>query len=149
MTNQVLLSITGLQFMEGEEHEPVEILTMADYYYRNGTHYLLYEEPVEGSGEVVKNTLKIKKGCVEMIKKGPLQVHMVFEQWKKQISQYQTPFGSIPVSISAGEVEVKESEYDIHAQLSYVLEMSGEYLADSQVILHVKSKDAPDFSLGT
>lgn len=149
MTNQVLLSISGLQFQEGEELEPVEVLTMADYYFRNGTHYLLYEEPVEGSSEVIKNTLKIKKGCVEMLKKGPLNARMVFEQWKNQTAQYETPFGSIPVSISAGAVEVKEEEHDIHVELNYSLELNGEYLSDSRVTLHVKSKDAPDFSLGS
>lgn len=147
MTKQVLLSISGLQFMEGENPDPVEILTFADYYFRNGTHYLLYEEPVEGSLETVKTTLKIKQKCVEITKKGPVQVHMVFEQFKTNTSRYDTPFGQIPVGITAGEVKVTEEEYDIHAVLNYSLELGGEYLADSQVTLHVKSKDAPDFSV--
>lgn len=149
MTKQVLLSISGLQFLEGETSEPVEVLTIADYYFRNGTHYLLYDEPVEGTSEMLKNTLKIKEGCVEMLKKGPLHVHMTFEQWKRHIARYDTPFGSIPVEIRAGLIEVTEDEYNIHAELNYTLEVDGEYLSDSQVILHVKSKDAPDFSLGT
>ena len=66
MTEQVLLSISGLQYLEEEPSQPVEVLTMADYYHRNGAHYLVYEEPVEGSSEVIRNTLKIKKG------RGPL-----------------------------------------------------------------------------
>ncbi|MCI8417140.1 MAG: DUF1934 domain-containing protein [Lachnospiraceae bacterium] len=146
MTKRVLLSISGLQYLEGEKNEPMEVLTMADYYQRNGTHYLLYEEPVEGTSEVIRNTLKIKKDCVEVQKKGPIQVRMVFEQWKKQMTQYETPFGSIPIGIQAGKVDITESEYDIHVELNYVLELNEEYLADSSVILHVKSKDAPDFS---
>lgn len=151
MTEQVLLSISGLQFVEDDKNqcEPVEVITMADYYNRNGTHYLLYEEPVEGSSEIIRNTLKIKKGCVEMMKKGPLDIHMVFEEWKNQKAQYRTPFGSFPVNIITGAVEMKEEEYDIHVVLNYVLEFDGEYLTDSRVNVHVKSKDAPDFSLGS
>ena len=63
MTKQVLLGISGLQFMDDENPEPVEIWTAADYYFRNDTHYLLYEEPVEGASQSVKTTLKIKKKC--------------------------------------------------------------------------------------
>lgn len=150
MTEQVLLSISGLQFVEDEKDnsEPVEVITMADYYNRNGTHYLLYEEPVEGTSEVIQNTLKIKEGRVEMCKKGPFDIHMIFEEWKNQKAQYNTPFGSIPVNIITGAVEMTEEEYDIHVKLNYSLELNGEYLTDSRVSLHVKSKDAPDFSLG-
>lgn len=147
MTEQVLLSISGLQYLEDEPSQPVEVLTMADYYNRNGAHYLIYEEPVEGSSEVIRNTLKIKKGRVEMMKKGPIQVHLIFEEWKKQMAQYETPFGTIPVGIRSGEVKLTEGEYDIHVELNYVLELNEEYLTDSSVTLHVKSKDAPDFSL--
>ena len=149
MTKQVLLSISGLQFLDGEEPEPVEVLTVADYYFRNGTHYLLYDDPVEGSSEAVKTTLKIKKNCVEILKKGPVQVHMVFEQWKTNTTPYETPFGTILVGISAGEVKVEEDDQHIHVVLNYSLEMEGEFLADSQVTLCVQSKDAPDFSLDT
>ena len=42
---------------------------------------------------------------------------------------------------------MKEEEHDIHVVLNYVLEFDGEYLTDSRVNVHVKSKDAPDFSL--
>lgn len=147
MTKQVLLSISGLQFLDEENPEPVEIWTTADYYFRNGTHFLLYDEPVEGSSEVVKSTLKIKKRCVELMKKGPVQVHMVFEQGKTTTSQYDTPFGQIPVGITAGEVMVEEDEQNIHVELHYSLDLGGEYLAESQVTLRVKSKDAPDASL--
>lgn len=146
MTKQVLLSISGLQFLDEENPEPVEVWTTADYYYRNGTHYLLYEEAVEGSGEIVKVTLKIKKKCVELSKKGPVQVHMVFDQGKTTTSQYDTSFGEIPVGISADQVMVEEDDQNIHVELKYGLDLGGEFLADSHVTLHVKSKDVQDDS---
>lgn len=149
MTKQVLLSITGLQFSEEDAPEPVEIYTMAEYYFRNGTHYLLYEEPVEDSSQMMKATLKIRKKCVEIMKKGPLQVHLIFEQGKNHVCQYDTPFGSIPVDIRTKEVWMEEDEQNIHAELKYTLVMGGEFLADSQVTLRVKSKDAMDFTLDT
>lgn len=50
MTKDVLISISGLHFdMEGDNGngEPVEIITPASYYLKNGKHYVLYDEVVE------------------------------------------------------------------------------------------------------
>ena len=41
MTKDVLVKISGLQFEEQEENEPVEIITTGNYYKKNGKHYIL------------------------------------------------------------------------------------------------------------
>ena len=47
MTKEILLSISGLHMLE-EEDGNVEVVTAGDYYNRNGKHYILYDEVVEG-----------------------------------------------------------------------------------------------------
>ena len=56
MTKDVLLRIQGLQFLqeENENPEPVEMITSGDYYKRNGKHYVLYDEEMEGFDGVTK-----------------------------------------------------------------------------------------------
>ncbi len=147
MTKQVLLTIAGLQFMEGQEAEPVEVITAGDYYCRNGKHYVLYDEPVEGSSEYIHNTLKISKDSLEVMKKGLTNVHMVFEKDKKNLSYYATPFGSFQVGIQTSEVEIQETEENIDVQVAYALELNEEFLADCRLRMNIKSKDAGDFSL--
>ncbi|MCI8598235.1 MAG: DUF1934 domain-containing protein, partial [Lachnospiraceae bacterium] len=56
MTKQVLLTIAGLQYMGEEMNDPVEIVTAGDYYNRNGKHYVLYDEVVEGCTGHIQNT---------------------------------------------------------------------------------------------
>ena len=48
MTNEVLLTIAGLQLIDGDQEMPVEVVTAGNYYLRNGKHYILYDEVVEG-----------------------------------------------------------------------------------------------------
>lgn len=54
MTQDVLLTISGLHDMafadpeENEENEPIEVITPASYYWKNGKHYILYDEVMEG-----------------------------------------------------------------------------------------------------
>ena len=44
MTKDVIVSISGLQMPAEGEAEPVEVITVGDYYQKNGKHYVLYEE---------------------------------------------------------------------------------------------------------
>ena len=47
MTKEVLISISGVQFMD-QEGQDVEMITKGTYYEKNGKHYILYDEVLEG-----------------------------------------------------------------------------------------------------
>lgn len=48
------LSLKGLQFGVNEQTEELETITPADYYLRNGSHYVVYDELLEGCEETIK-----------------------------------------------------------------------------------------------
>ena len=45
MTRDVLIRLSGLQAMEGDEGT-VEVITSGDYFWKNNNHYLIYVEVV-------------------------------------------------------------------------------------------------------
>ena len=47
MTRDVLVRISGLQLIDGE-HDDVEVITSGDYFWKNGKHYILYDEVIDG-----------------------------------------------------------------------------------------------------
>ena len=47
MTKDVLITISGIQMID-EEDSDVEMIVRGDYYQKNGKHYILYEEMMEG-----------------------------------------------------------------------------------------------------
>lgn len=147
MTKQVLLTIAGLQYMDEEFQEPVEIVTAGDYYSRNGKHYVLYEEAVEGTRESIRNVIKIGEESLEVTKKGLLNVNMLFEKDRKNVTCYTTPFGSMTIGILAQQIDVKESEENIDVQVKYSLEVNSEHFADCSIQMNIKSKNAGDFTL--
>ena len=57
MTKDVLISISGVQLLEGDTND-VELITAGDYYNKNGKHYIRYEEIQEGGEDVIQNTIK-------------------------------------------------------------------------------------------
>ena len=86
MDKNVLIHIRGLQMMEPtDEQEPIELVVPGQYYFKNGSHYLRYEELMdETSTEPTVNYIKISSKAVEVRKKGLVNVHMVFEQGKEK-----------------------------------------------------------------
>lgn len=48
MTKDVLVAIKGLQFDPEDEDRDLETVNSAEYYKRGNSHYVLYEEVMEG-----------------------------------------------------------------------------------------------------
>ncbi len=62
MTKEVLLSLQGLQFdAVSADGDKIETITPAEYYKRNDSHYVIFEEAMEGFHEKQKMSLSLKK----------------------------------------------------------------------------------------
>ena len=84
MQKEVLIHVRGLQMMDAQgDQEPIEIIVPGQYYFRNGSHYLRYEELLDETAEPTINYIKVSGKGLEVSKKGLVNVHMVFEQGKK------------------------------------------------------------------
>lgn len=123
MDKNVLIHIRGLQMMEPtDEQEPIELVVPGQYYFKNGSHYLRYEELMdETSAEPTVNYIKISSKAVEVRKKGLVNVHMVFERGKKNMTYYSTPYGTVEMGIAATGVMIEESENGIDMKVDYAL----------------------------
>ena len=147
MTKDVIVKIRGLQNGPETDGEPIEMIVAGEYFYKNEKHYILYEEVMEGTTEVTKKVIKLGTNTMEVTKKGETTVHMVFEKDKKNVSYYYTPFGSLLIGIDAKDVQIEETEHDIHVAVKYGLEINYEHTADCNINVSVKSKEAKDFHL--
>ena len=147
MTKDVLVKISGLQFAGEEDSDSIEVITSGTYYKKNGKHYVLYEEVMEGTNEVTRNVIKIGADSMEVTRKGPATVHMMFEKDKKNVSYYYTPYGNLLIGIDAKKIQIDETEMDINVKVNYGLEINYEHMADCHITVDVKSKEARDFKL--
>lgn len=147
MTKEVLVKISGLQFTEENDNNTVELITTGNYYKKNGKHYILYDEVQEGFDGVTKNLIKVKEDSLDVTKKGVTNVHMMFEKNKKNLSYYDTPYGSLLVGIDATDVFIKETQDSIDIKVDYRLELNYEYVAACSIKMNIMSKDVKDFSI--
>ena len=148
MNKDVLIHVRGLQLMEtDDEQEPIEIVVPGQYYFRNGSHYLRYEEMLDDSAQTTVNYIKMSSEGVEIRKQGQVNVHMVFEQGKKNKTFYNTPYGTLQMGIAATGLELKESEDDIQMKVDYALDMNEEHVADCYLTVQAQSKESDEFVL--
>ncbi|MCM1135583.1 MAG: DUF1934 domain-containing protein [Clostridium sp.] len=140
MTKEVLLSLKGLQMEYAEDADAVETITPADYYWKNGSHYVVYDEMTEGFADTTKNIIRFREAYLEVFKRGPINVRMIFEENKKNITTYQTPFGNILIGVDTEAVQVNEQENQISVQVAYTLEANYQYLADCRIKMELKPR---------
>ena len=130
-----------------EGDEPIEIVVPGEYYFRNGSHYLRYEEMLEDHGDPTVNYIKSSPKGMEVRKKGQVNTHMVFEQGKRNMAFYTTSFGTLEMGISATNLELKESDSRLDMKVNYSLDLNQEHVADCCLDIHAQGKSAAGFVL--
>ncbi len=138
MTKDVLITIRGVHTLDHEDND-VEMIVRGDYYQKNGKHYILYEEILEGAEERVKNVIKISPSSMDIIKKGVTNSRMLFEKNKKNLSCYSTPVGNLVIGIQANHFYVEEQENSIKVNVDYSLDINYEHMSDCRICVDVQS----------
>ena len=140
MEKDVMIHIRGVQYTGGEEPEPVEVITPGQYFFRNGNHYLMFEDITDNPNERTSSIMKFRPAYLEVKKKGFVDTRMVFEENKKTLSLYETPFGVVNVSVSATSIRLKEEKESIELIADYALDINNSYMADCTIMLTATPK---------
>lgn len=140
MTKDVMISIRGLQFMEGEDGDNIETVQQGEYYEKNGVDFLLYDEYLEGFPEPVKNMIRIRDREMTLTKRGILNVQMNFEAGKKTLTRYQTPYGAIMIGLDTTRVACMKEEHCMIVEVDYTLEANYQYVADCRIRIKAAEK---------
>ena len=156
MTKDVLVSISGKHIdiidnpARGYEtgDDSIEVVTPANYYCKNGKHYIIYDEVLEGMAGTIRNRIKITgTDSVEIMKSVVSSSHMKFEKNKKNQTYYRTPYGQMLVGVNTRNMEVCVDEDRINVRVDYELDVNHEPLADCRIKMDIVSKNDPGFTV--
>ncbi len=139
MNKDVWVSVAGLQFSGSGEEEKIEILTPGSYYRKKDHHYVLYDEVVEGSDEITKNTVKFDGDMLTISKRGFTNVEMIFEENKRNMTNYVTPYGSLLVGIDTDRIDIREGDDIINIDIDYALDVNYEHLANCKIKMEIRN----------
>ncbi|MCM1261742.1 MAG: DUF1934 domain-containing protein [Butyrivibrio sp.] len=141
MTKDVQVYLRSRQYRhDGADKEEIETTASGSYYEKNGRHFLVYDEIIEGIDTPVKNKVKFGENFLEIIKSGAVNVHMVFEENKKNLTSYNIPYGNIMLGIDTKKIHIVQESERIAVDVEYVLYMNYEYCADCKIVMNIRSK---------
>lgn len=140
MTRDVMLTITGLHTMADADNDNVTMEVPAEYFKKNESHYLLYEESMEGFEGICKTRIKFTGNRLEMTKKGIVNTCMSFEENKTWMTEYTTPYGSLLLGVHTGKMVMEEQADHISIIVEYALEMNEKLLSDCRIEIEIHKR---------
>ena len=87
--------------------------------------------------------MKFRPSYLEVKKTGFVDTRMVFEENKKTLTLYETPFGVMNVSVSATSIRLKEEKESIELTAEYALDINNSYMADCTITDRFRSWSMP------
>ncbi|MBO5158224.1 MAG: DUF1934 domain-containing protein [Lachnospiraceae bacterium] len=145
MTKDIILTISGLHATDGDSDAPIETMTPAQYYFKNGKHYVVYDEMIEGLEGAVKSTIKFTENQVELLRSGMASTRMVFQPGHENMVIYQTPMGPLSISLYTEEIVSEIGEERIKLEIEYSLKTEGIVVSESTVNIEVFPKELLKF----
>lgn len=123
---------------EEDETQTLETITRGRYYYRDGLHNVFYEETLDGEA-TVKSSVKFDGYHAEITKKGVYNVQMLFEQGRKNSTEYNTPFGAIAMCFDTKDILIEQTEERILLTIFYNLEINFANAGECRMEIEIKS----------
>ncbi len=135
MDRQVLLTLTGRQLGPDGAETVTELTAEAEYYERNGSCYILYQETEDGLA--TRNILKQRGNRIELTKKGSVNTCMVFEPGREHATDYFTPYGPLRLNICTRSVDTRRGPGFLEMTADYSLEENGNLLSHYTISIKI------------
>lgn len=142
MNQNVLVSITSLH-SNGEHSDSIQSVVQGTYSCIQGKHVIRYEEILEetfdGEPPVTHCMLKIAKDSVSLTKRGQADTEMYFKKGEVYDGFYDTPLGSLQMSLRTTHLDITESEHAISIDLEYGLDFNYSHVSDCHMKMEITS----------
>lgn len=141
MDKNVILSIRGQQIFDNEEPEVTELVTEGVLSSLGGGEYTLRYQESELTGlEGTLTTFQIEEGRVTLLREGQVNSQMVFEEGRRHLSMYDTPYGALSIGINTRRMKVKLGETGGDIEIDYAIEIDHAVAGENLFRINVKSR---------
>ena len=135
MKKNVMLTIEGRQYYDGQEPDVIELTTEGSLELENGGWNISYEESEMTGMAGVTTTLRVEPGVVKLIRSGGIRWEMVFQEGVSHLSLYQLDVGAMMMAVCARKIDAQIDEHGGNVDLVYEIEI--EHCAAGMVEYHL------------
>ena len=117
----VIISITGTEAGANGD-DSFELVTDGKYHFEDGSGHLSYMESELTGLDGTRTSFTVDKFGIVMLREGSLNSRMVFEEGKKHLFLYDTPFGSATMGVNTSRVRSELGEHGGGMEIDYVVD---------------------------
>ncbi len=139
--NKAIIKIKTSQTDKTTKQEDViELITEGNFYKKNESYYLVYDESELSGMEGTTTTLKILDKNIYLRRRGTTSSIMEFEKGKRYKTQYKTPYGSMAMELLTTNVNVfiKEEPFEMDIKIDYEVMIKNMFEGKNSMHITVK-----------
>ena len=145
MEKRVNISITGKQKYEHADPDTVELVTEGQLQKADDIYTLTYQESeITGLGSTV-TTIVVEGEQVTMMRAGEVNSQMVFQEGRRHLSMYNTPYGAMAVGVNTRHLYAELDEAGGDIEIDYAIEI--DHAIVGRNVFQINVKQADGFSL--
>ena len=147
--NNVIISIKSVQTFEDQTPETVELTTAGRLEPDGDQGYnLSYQESEVTGMEGTLTTFQIEKDRITLMRLGQFNSQMVFEEGRRHLSMYESPYGTLSVGINTRKMRADLDLRGGTISLAYDIELNHAVAGMTPFEIQVREAGGGSFAAG-
>ena len=141
MEKDVVISIKGMQKYEGNDPDTVELVTAGRLMKDKAGYTLSYQESEITGLEGTLTTIQVEGEQVTLMRMGEFNSQMVFQEGRRHLSMYNTPYGAMSVGVNTRHLLADLSDKGGDIEIDYALEVDHAVAGRNSFRINVKEAE--------
>lgn len=139
MTDNVIISIKGKQLYAESSPDEMELVTSGTLHWDDqGGCTVTYQESELTGLEGTTTRLHIHGRRVTLLREGSINSQMVFEEGRRHLSMYETPYGELSIGVSTKRMRSTLDEAGGDLEIDYAIEIDNLVAGQNLFRMNVK-----------
>ena len=137
----VIISIKGIQGAGPylvDETDTIELITGGEYSHNGPEIVFSYMESEMTGMEGTRTTFRVSPKQVTLTREGTLNAQLVFEQGKKHLFLYETPYGSTSMGVDTRRLTHGLGEYGGEMEIDYTIDVDSAVVSENSFVISVR-----------
>lgn len=143
MEKEVVISIKGIQEFENAPRDTMELVTQGWLHRDEGGYTLSYQESEVTGLEGTLTTFQVEPERVTLMRVGGFNSQMVFEEGRRHLSLYDTPYGSMTIGVNTRHLLAELDENGGEIEIDYAIEI--DHTVAGRNIFQINVKEAGEW----
>jgi len=142
MAQEVMISVKGIQQFEAADKDSIELVTRGSLDREGSMLTLQYEESELTGLEGTLTTIQVEPERVTMLRTGQVNTQMVFQEGRRHLAMYNTPYGAMTVGVNTRHLYAELGEDGGEIEIDYNIEI--DHAVTGRNIFRINVKKVPN-----